>query len=188
MVLLGVGVHPATGFLEDVSLHEDGGVFVDEHMRAADGLYAAGDIAWFPDSRTGERLRIEHWRTAQQQGRIAAHNMAGRPTAFDGVPFFWTRQFDTGLLYVGHAPSWDEIIYTGDVHAGDFLAFYMKGGQALAAAGVKRDRDVAALEELIRLNLMPGADELRKGAINFAALLRAHTAALKDRDAGACAA
>jgi apoptosis-inducing factor 3 len=188
MVLVGVGVHPATGFLEGISLNEDGSVIVDAHMRAADSLYAAGDIASFPDQRTGERVRIEHWRTAQQQGRVAAHNMAGRRTAFEGVPFFWTRQFDTGLLYVGHAPSWDETIYTGNVAAQDFIAFYMKDGRALAAAGVNRDRDMAALEELFRLNLMPEADELRGGATDFAVLLRAHSAAPKCRDAGVWAA
>jgi NADPH-dependent 2,4-dienoyl-CoA reductase/sulfur reductase-like enzyme/nitrite reductase/ring-hydroxylating ferredoxin subunit len=188
MVLVGVGVHPATGFLEGVTLDEDGGVIVDEHMRAADGLYAAGDIACFTDPRTGASARIEHWRTAQQQGRVAAHNMAGRHTTFDGVPFFWTRQFDTGLLYVGHAPHWDEIIYSGDVEACDFLAFYVRRGRALAVAGMNRDRDMAALEELFRLNLMPGADELRGGAADFAELLRALTAAPECRDAGACAA
>lgn len=188
MVLAGVGVHPATGFLAGVTLDEGGAVVVDAHMRAADGLYAAGDIASFPDPRTGERVRIEHWRTAQQQGRVAAHNMAGRGTAFDGVPFFWTRQFDTGLLYVGHAPRWDEIIYQGDVAAQDFLAFYVKDGRALAAAGVNRDRDMAAVEELIRLNLMPGADELKGGATDFAGLLHALAADPKCLNAGACAA
>jgi NADPH-dependent 2,4-dienoyl-CoA reductase/sulfur reductase-like enzyme/nitrite reductase/ring-hydroxylating ferredoxin subunit len=188
MVLAGVGVRPATGFLEGVTLNEDGGVVVDAHMRAADGLYAAGDIASFNDPRTGARARIEHWRTAQQQGRVAAHNMAGRRAAFDGVPFFWTRQFDTGLLYVGHAAHWDEIVYAGDVAAQDFIAFYVKGGRALAAAGVNRDRDMAALEELFRLNLMPEARELKGGATDFAALLRALTAAPESLDAGACAA
>lgn len=172
MVVAGVGVHPATALLEGVDLDEDGGVVVDAHMRAADGLYAAGDIASFPDPRTGKRVRIEHWRIAQQQGRVAAHNMAGKETAFDGVPFFWTRQFDTGLLYVGHASEWDEIIYAGDVAALDFLAFYVKDGRAVAVAGVNRDRDVAALEELLRLNRMPGAEELKRGVSDFAALLR----------------
>lgn len=188
MVVVGVGVYPATGFLEGVTLDEGGAVVVDAQMRAADGLYAAGDIASFPDPRTGARVRIEHWRTAQQQGRVAAHNMAGGDAAFDGVPFFWTRQFDTGLLYVGHATGWGEIVYQGDVAAQNFLAFYLKDGRVLAAAGVNRDRDVAAIEELIRLNLMPGADELKAGVTDFAALLRTLTAAPKSRDAGACAA
>jgi len=115
LVVVGIGVKPATGLLTGVKLHRDGGVLVDEYMRAAEGVYAAGDIAWFPSQQTGESQRIEHWRTAMQQGRIAAHNMAGKKTPYNGVPFFWTRQFDLGLLYIGHASSWDEIIYHGDV-------------------------------------------------------------------------
>jgi NADPH-dependent 2,4-dienoyl-CoA reductase/sulfur reductase-like enzyme/nitrite reductase/ring-hydroxylating ferredoxin subunit len=78
LVVVGVGVKPATAFLKGLTLHADGGVVVDEHMRAADGVYAAGDIAYFPSPHTGERQRIEHWRTALQQGRIAAHNMCGK--------------------------------------------------------------------------------------------------------------
>ncbi|HKR21177.1 MAG TPA: oxidoreductase C-terminal domain-containing protein, partial [Pyrinomonadaceae bacterium] len=107
-----------------------------------------------PDARTGERVRIEHWRTAQQQGRIAARNMLGRDLVFDRVPFFWTRQFDSALLYVGHAASWDEIIYQGDVFAHDFLAFYVKDNRVLAVAGMNRDREMATFEELIRLGQM----------------------------------
>jgi NADPH-dependent 2,4-dienoyl-CoA reductase/sulfur reductase-like enzyme/nitrite reductase/ring-hydroxylating ferredoxin subunit len=160
MVLVGVGVRPATGFLDGVTLHEDGGVIVDEHLRAADGLYAAGDIAHYPDARTGERLRIEHWRTAQQQGRVAAHNMAGRATTFDAVPFFWTRQFDAGLLYVGRASRWDEIIYQGDVAGRDFLAFYVRDGRVSAAAGMSRDREMAIMEELLRLDRVPSPARL----------------------------
>src|SRR6185503_14851361 len=122
LVVVGVGVKPATDFVEGIRLHHDGGVIVDEHLRAADGVYAAGDIAYFPSSLTGEHQRIEHWRTAMQQGRITAHNMAGKQVSFEGVPFFWTRQFNAALLYVGNAKQWDEIIFQGDVSARDFLA------------------------------------------------------------------
>ncbi|MGH9849959.1 MAG: FAD-dependent oxidoreductase, partial [Blastocatellia bacterium] len=139
LVVAGVGVKPATDFLEGVKLHQDGGVIVDEHLRAADGVYAAGDIAYFPTPLTGERRRIEHWRTALQQGRSGAHNMAGKDSTYDSVPFFWTRQFDVGLLYVGHAASWDEIIFQGDVSAHNFLAFYVKGDRVPAVAGMNRD-------------------------------------------------
>jgi NADPH-dependent 2,4-dienoyl-CoA reductase/sulfur reductase-like enzyme/nitrite reductase/ring-hydroxylating ferredoxin subunit len=171
MVLAGVGVYPATGFLEGVTLDEGGAVVVDARMRAADGLYAAGDIARFPDPRTGESVRIEHWRTAQQQGRVAAHNMAGKIVEYDGVPFFWTRQFDAGLLYAGHAASWDEIIFEGDVRSQDFLAFYVKDERVLAVAGMNRDREMAALEELLRLHRMPTPDRLRLGTVDFLQLL-----------------
>ena len=170
-MVVGIGVKPATDFLTGVKLHRDGGVLVDKYMRAAEGVYAAGDIAYFPSPLTGERQRIEHWRTAQQQGRIAAHNMAGKAVAYDGVPFFWTRQFDVGLLYVGHATSWDEIIFHGEVSSQDFLAFYVKGDRVLAVAGMNRDRDMAAIEELMRLRKIPSAAQLKKNAVNFAELL-----------------
>jgi NADPH-dependent 2,4-dienoyl-CoA reductase/sulfur reductase-like enzyme/nitrite reductase/ring-hydroxylating ferredoxin subunit len=165
MVLVGAGVRPVTHFLEGVALDEHGAVVVDSRLRAAEGLYAAGDIASFPDPRTGERTRIEHWRTAQQQGRAAARNMVGRDAAFDGVPFFWTRQFDAGLVYVGHAAGWDEIIYHGDLAAHDFLAFYVRGGRVAAVAGMNRDHALAVAEELLRLGRMPAPARLREHAL-----------------------
>jgi apoptosis-inducing factor 3 len=171
LVVVGVGVRPATAFLEGVPLHEDGGVVVDRHLCAAPDLYAAGDIAYFPSLPTNERRRIEHWRTAQQQGRVAAHNMAGRVVEFDGVPFFWTRQFDAGLLYVGHAANWDEIIYEGEVSARDFLAFYVAEGRVLAVAGMNRDREMAALEELLRQGRLPDPARLKDGGANYLRLL-----------------
>ena len=154
MVVIGAGVRPVTHFLEGVELDESGAVVVDSRLHVGDKIYAAGDIASFIDARTGERLRIEHWRTAQQQGRTAACNMIGRDVEFDAVPFFWTRQFDLGLLYVGHAKSWDEIIYRGEVSSRDFLAFYVKDGRILAVAGMNRDREMAEIEEAIRLNTL----------------------------------
>jgi len=171
MVVVGIGVRPATAFLVGVPLDTDGGVIVDSHLRAVEGLYAAGDIARFPDRRTCRRVRIEHWRTAQQQGRVAAHNMAGKEVEYEGVPFFWTRQFDAGLSYVGHAESWDEIIYQGDVAGHDFLAFYVKENRVLAVAGMNRDREMAAIEELMRRDWMSTPAQLRGGRINSAELL-----------------
>jgi NADPH-dependent 2,4-dienoyl-CoA reductase/sulfur reductase-like enzyme/nitrite reductase/ring-hydroxylating ferredoxin subunit len=150
MVVVGVGVRPVTHFLEGVELDQSGGVIVDARLRAGDGIFAAGDIAAFVDSRTGDRTRIEHWRTALQQGRTAARNMIGRDVAFDAVPFFWTHHFDVGLLYVGHTTSWDRIVYRGDVAARDFLALYVKNDHVLAAAGMNRDREMAAIEETMR--------------------------------------
>jgi NADPH-dependent 2,4-dienoyl-CoA reductase/sulfur reductase-like enzyme len=172
-VVVGIGVKPATDFLDGLVLHQDGGVVVDEYMRAADGVYAAGDIAYFPNPLTGEAVRIEHWRTAMQQGRIAALNMVGKKAAYEGVPFFWTRQFDVGLLYVGHAKRWDEILYRGTVATRDFLAFYIEGGRVLAAAGMNRDQEMAAIEELMRLNQMPASDQLTDPSLSFLERLKA---------------
>ena len=173
MVVVGAGVRPVTHFLEGVELDKDGAVIVDSRLRAHEGLYAAGDIVSFADPRTGERIRIEHWRTAQQQGRIAARNMVGHNIAFDGVPFFWTRQFDVGLLYVGHAQSWDEILYYGEVSSREFLAFYVKEDRVLAVAGMNRDREMAAVEELMRLDRMPSPAQLRLDHVGLVEILQA---------------
>ena len=118
---------------------------MDRYLKAGDGLYAAGDIARFPDWRTGEPIRIEHWRLALQHGRIAAHNMAGRNQEFAGVPFFWSDQFDTFLQYVGYARDWEEIIFHGSPADRKLLAFYVKQDQVLAVAGLNHEKDMAAI-------------------------------------------
>lgn len=174
MVVAGVGVRPVTQFLEGVELDQNSGVVVDSRLRAAEGIYAAGDIAKFPDARTGERIRIEHWRTALQQGRTAARNMIGRDEPFTGVPFFWTRQFNVTLDYVGHATSWDEIIYQGDVSAHNFIAFYVKGERVVAIAGMKRDREMAAVEELMLFDRLPTREQLKRGEVNVLEMLECH--------------
>lgn len=172
LVVVGIGVKPNTDFVEGLMLHRDAGVIVDEHMRAADGVYAAGDIAYFPNPLTHEHQRIEHWRTAMQQGRVAAHNMAGKETPYESVPFFWTRQFDVGLLYVGHAQQWDEIVYHGELSTRDFLAFYVKDNRVLAVAGMNRDQEMAAAEELLRSGRMPAARELKEADTNLVEALQ----------------
>ena len=171
MVVVGVGVRPATQFLEGVELDQSGGVIVDSRLCAADALYAAGDIVNFPDPRTGERTRIEHWRTAQQQGRIAARNMLGHDLAFEGVPFFWTQQFELTLRYVGHATSWDEIVFQGNALSHDFLAFYVKDDRVQAVAGMNRDRELAAVELLLQFDRMPTREQLKFSDVNLLALL-----------------
>lgn len=165
LVIVGMGVRPATEILDGLALHSDGGVITDEYLRIAESLYAAGDIAHVPDARTGEYIRIEHWRTALQQGRIAAHNMAGKWTRYDAVPFFWTTQFGITLNYVGHAVEWDDIVIKGDTAAHDFLAYFVKNGKVVAAAGMNRDRELAEIEELIRLDKMPALAELGDQAV-----------------------
>ncbi len=164
MVIVGIGVQPVTNYLEGIGLHpKDQSVPVDEYLCAADGVYAAGDIARYPDWRNDGSIRIEHWRIAAQHGRIAAYNMAGKPTKFRGVPVFWSMQYQFPLRYVGHATEWDEVIVDGKLEERKFIAFYVKDNQVLAAASSKRDTETAAIEELMRLQKMPTADELRSG-------------------------
>ena len=172
LVIVGIGVQPATEFLQGVALHpEDQSVPVDEYLRAGEGIYAAGDIARYPDWRLGTAIRVEHWRVAAQQGRIAAHNMAGQLVKFRGVPVFWTMQFQFPLRYVGHAEQWDEIIFNGDLQKRQFIAFYIKENQVLAAATSQRDTETAAISELMRLNQMPSPEALRDGSLDLVGLL-----------------
>lgn len=152
-VIVGVGVRPATDFLQDsgIRLNErDQSVEVDTHLRTSDAdVFAAGDIARYPASN-GESQRIEHWRAAQQQGVVAARSMLGVDDSVNAhVPYFWTSQWGMSLRYVGHATDWDEIIYRGKPSEKKFLAFYVKDGKLKAAAGLKRDREIDALEFLL---------------------------------------
>ncbi|HTL90573.1 MAG TPA: FAD-dependent oxidoreductase [Leptolyngbya sp.] len=172
LVVVGIGVVPATEFLTGIALDpDDRSVPVDEYLCAADGVYAAGDIARFPDWRTDRSIRIEHWRIAAQHGRIAAHNMAGQPTKFRGVPVFWSMQFQFPLRYVGHATEWDEVIVDGDLKQREFIAFYVKDNQVLAAASSKRDTETAAIAALMRSNQLPTADQLRQGQVDLISLV-----------------
>jgi len=171
-VLLGIGVQPATGFLQNMDLNPDGSISVDKNFRVTEYIYAAGDIASFVDWRTGERIRIEHWRLAEQHGRIAAHNMAGKEAESRSVPFFWTNQLGVNLRYIGHAKGWDEIIFHGDPAARDFAAFYVKDGNVLAVSGAGETVQMLAVAELMRTRQMPTPDELRSGSIDELQLLK----------------
>ncbi|MBV6624267.1 MAG: FAD-dependent oxidoreductase [Rivularia sp. (in: Bacteria)] len=168
LVIIGIGVEPVTDFLQDIELNEkDGSVIVNEYLQAADNLYVAGDIARFPYAATGELTRIEHWRLAQQHGRVAARNMIGEKIKFASVPFFWSGQFDVKLRYAGHAEKWDDIIIQGNLNEQEFLAFYVKDNQVLAVAGSQHDKDIAAITELMRSQQMPSEDEVRQTKINW---------------------
>ena len=151
LVVAGFGVGPATGFVSGVQLNDDGSVNVDAHLCAAEGLYAAGDVARFPDGGDGAPIRVEHWRVAQQHGRVAALNMLGRQTRHTAVPVFWTIQYLKRVDYIGHATKWDETVIHGDLSQPEFLAYYVKDGIVVAAAGMGRDQDTAALGELFDL-------------------------------------
>ncbi|HTY64962.1 MAG TPA: FAD-dependent oxidoreductase [Acidobacteriota bacterium] len=167
LVLVGIGVIPNTGYLTDIARQPDGSVQTDSYFCVAEDVYAAGDIARVPDWLTGDYVRIEHWRTAEQQGRDAALNMAGKPTANANVPFFWTKQGNFGLRYVGHAKAWDEIIFDGDVAARNFVAFYIKNNKVIAAAGCKRDKQMAGIMQRMRAKNMPPIAEIRAKSVDF---------------------
>jgi NADPH-dependent 2,4-dienoyl-CoA reductase/sulfur reductase-like enzyme len=153
-------VTPETSYAGDLSLSSDGSIKVDAHLRAADRVYAAGDIASFPLRGDGDPIRVEHWRVAEQHGRVAALNMAGQEVRYDAVPVFWTIQYLKRLDYVGHAAAWDEIVVHGDLGKPEFLAYYVKDGRVAAVAGLDRDKETAALIELFSMRREWTAAEL----------------------------
>jgi NADPH-dependent 2,4-dienoyl-CoA reductase/sulfur reductase-like enzyme/nitrite reductase/ring-hydroxylating ferredoxin subunit len=161
LVIIGSGIEPATGFLP-ASLHrKDGGLQTDSRLRVHDGLFAAGDIAAFPLRGDGDHVRVEHWRVAQQHGRVAASNMLGIDTPFEAVPYFWTTYFTKRLDYVGHAESWDDVVIDGDLDTPDFVALYMQAGVVAAVAGVGRDQQMAAALHLLTKQRRPTIDLVR---------------------------
>ncbi|MEM1057362.1 MAG: FAD-dependent oxidoreductase [Bacteroidota bacterium] len=177
LVVLGVGVRPTTSFLEGHDFRRrDGALMTDATLALADGLYAAGDVVAFPETRLGTVVRIEHWRLAQQHGRHAAQSIARvlegeNAEPFTNVPFFWTGQWGIGLRYVGHAENWTEAVVDGDLEAKDAAVYYLQDGRALAGAFIGRDKAAAAFEWLLLDGRVPTAEEVREGFDPQAALV-----------------
>jgi NADPH-dependent 2,4-dienoyl-CoA reductase/sulfur reductase-like enzyme/nitrite reductase/ring-hydroxylating ferredoxin subunit len=162
LVVIGVGVRPSIALAQAAGLTIDRGVVVNEYLETSQaGVYAVGDLARFPDVRTGDKIRVEHWVVAERQGQAAAKNLLGMQQRFRAVPFFWSAHYDVTVSYVGHAEKWDRVDVAGDIEKRDCAIAFRRENVTLAVATLGRDNvsleaeaamernDEAALQKLV---------------------------------------
>jgi NADPH-dependent 2,4-dienoyl-CoA reductase/sulfur reductase-like enzyme/nitrite reductase/ring-hydroxylating ferredoxin subunit len=150
LAVVGIGVRPRLDLAEKAGLKSNRGIVVNQYLEtSAPGIYAAGDVARWPDRYSGENIRVEHWVVAERQGQAAALNMLGYGAPFTAVPFFWSQHYDVPINYVGHAEKWDEIAIDGDIAGKDCLLRFKLNGRVLAIASIFRDVESLQAEVIL---------------------------------------
>ncbi|MDB4869993.1 MAG: thcD [Gemmatimonadales bacterium] len=156
LIVAGIGVPPNLTLAESAGVVVENGIAVNEFLETSvAGIFAAGDVARWPDAYSDARLRVEHWVVAERQGQVVARNMLGYRDRFDDIPFFWSAHYDkVSIRYTGHVERWDEIKIDGNVAEMDCAVSYLVGGQRRAMATINRDHqnlenEVAMESELL---------------------------------------
>jgi NADPH-dependent 2,4-dienoyl-CoA reductase/sulfur reductase-like enzyme/nitrite reductase/ring-hydroxylating ferredoxin subunit len=152
-VVVGIGVKPAVALADKAGIVVDNGIVVDGELRSSDAnIFAAGDLARYPDRRSGKHIRVEHWVVAERQGQTAARNMLGARERFEDVPFFWSQHYDVGINYVGHAEGWDRVELDGSPAARDCAVRFFTGDELIALATIFRDAESLDTERQLEEN------------------------------------
>jgi len=150
LILIGIGVSPRVALAEDLGLSlGEGGVRVDEALRAAPDVFCIGDIAAHQHPVYGRPLRVEHWQVAQRQGTGVATSVAGQPEPYREIPWFWSDQYDVNLQYLGNSRDFDETITRGNTEAEKFSIFYRKDGVIQAVLSINDARTGRFSRDLI---------------------------------------
>jgi 3-phenylpropionate/trans-cinnamate dioxygenase ferredoxin reductase subunit len=173
LVVVGIGVTPATGWLNGAGVTIERGVIVDEFCRTnIPDIYAAGDVArsWHPGY--GEHLLVEHFDNAGNQGALAAKNMLGANEPYAPLPYFWSDQYDLSLQFAGHNAGHDQVVTRGTVGSGSWSAFYLREGRFVAALAVNRFKDFSAARRLLRAGKPVSAEQLADEGVELKGLLR----------------
>jgi NADPH-dependent 2,4-dienoyl-CoA reductase/sulfur reductase-like enzyme/nitrite reductase/ring-hydroxylating ferredoxin subunit len=172
LVVVGIGVKPRVALAEAAGLKIDNGIVVDERLRTSvAGIWAAGDVARYPDPRIGDHVRIEHWVLAERQGQHAARSMLGNKTSFHDTPFFWSAHYDVTISYIGHAPGYDSVEVFGKIEANDAAVAFRKNGKTLAVATLNRDPLSLAVDAAMERNDLAAVEALlptsRRSSLSF---------------------
>jgi 3-phenylpropionate/trans-cinnamate dioxygenase ferredoxin reductase component len=150
-VVVGIGVRPRTELAARAGIATGDGILADEYLRTnAPDVFAAGDVVSAQHPFYGERIRVEHWANALEQGPAAARNMLGREQAYERLPYFFSDQYDVGMEYTGYAPTWDRVVFRGDPAAREFIAFWLAGEHVVAGMNVNVWDVVDPIQRLIR--------------------------------------
>jgi 3-phenylpropionate/trans-cinnamate dioxygenase ferredoxin reductase subunit len=186
LVVMGVGIRLNTGLADEagLELNEKGAIVVDEYLRTSDAnIYAAGDVAAWPDPTFGERLRVEHWDVARRQGRRAGRNMAGEEEAYTALPYFYSDLFDLSFEVWGNLSSWDETVLRGSLEEGSFAYYYFDQGQLVGVLSMNRPSvERSPMQDLVRAQPAYDevADRLRDESLDLASLVGGEEEAAED--------
>jgi len=176
VVVVGIGVRPAIGWLEGSGLLLDDGVVADAYLNVGvPGIYAAGDVVRWPHPLVGETIRIEHWSNAAEQGADAAKNLlaesgVGEARVSGAVPFFWSDQYDRRIQFLGRAAPDDTAkIVVGSIQERSFVALYGRGDRLVGVLGVNQPKRVMPFRKLLEEQIsMADAMAMLEAAANDA--------------------